>query len=150
MPASISRYAVTPLELDLLLGVPWLPAEAQAILAFVAPRSQAWMGWIGDEVVFVAGIATIYAGVGEAWSYLSPTAKAHPMFLHRAVRRGLKTALLHGNFRRVQSFACEADPAACRWLDRLGFQLEGRMRLAGPNGETMCRYAMFPKGLHGG
>lgn len=143
MSVSIRKYAVTPLVLDHLLDVPWLPAETHDLLSFVAPHSQSWVGWQGDQVIAVGGVATVYAGVGEAWTYLCPTIDQHGMFLHRAVKSRLD--LIKGQFRRVQSFAREDHAAACRWLERLGFHLESRMPLSGPNGETMCRYVCFPQ-----
>jgi hypothetical protein len=105
----------------------------------------AWTGLVNDEVACCAGVMLLYSGVGEAWAVMTNVGRQHSLFVHRQVSRILRDIIRHQRLRRVQADVIESFVAGRRWAESLGFTQESEMRLAGPRGETLVRYAMFPK-----
>lgn len=132
-----------------LAGVTWLPVEAAATLVTILPSSAIWTGRVNGRVVAICGVTTLYSHHAEAWSYLHHSALPYKYWLHREVSRILHRYVRDANLWRVQAVAETANEAAGRWLEHLGFVLESVMPLYGPQGETMTRYVLFPRGVHG-
>ena len=146
---SATIKTVEPFQLRDLAGVTWLPIEAAATLGTILPSSAIWTGRVNGKVVAICGVTTLYSHHAEAWSYLHTSALPYKYWLHRAVSRVLHRYVLEANLWRVQAVADITNEAAGRWLERLGVEQESVMPLYGPQGETMSRYVLFPRGLHG-
>ena len=141
--------SVQDFHLQDLQGVTRLPPEAAATLGAILSHSAIWTGRVNGRVVAICGVTTLYGHHGEAWSYLHTSALPYKYWLHREVSRILHRYVREANLWRVQAVADTANQAAGRWLEHLGFVLESVMPLYGPQGETMTRYVLFPRGVHG-
>lgn len=98
------------------------------------------------RVIASAGVIVLWTGVGDAWAQLGPESRQHLRAIQFYTRRGLSMISRERHLRRVQALVIKEFEAARRWAESLGFEVESEMPLAGPNGETLVRYAYFPKG----
>ena len=137
------KLRIVPLEVEHYreaLGdtCPWLDV-AQAAREHMT-RGPAFSGFLGDDLAACAGVMIPWAGMGEAWAILTPLGRQHPMAVHRAIIRFLRSIIEHESLTRVQADAVAEFHVARRWLLRLGFRKESFMRRYGPDGRDFVRY----------
>ena len=109
--------------------------------ALAAEAGPAWTALVGGEPAACAGVAPLWPGVAEAWSFAGAAIGREALAFHRAVARGLADAERDLRLHRVQA-ACRADHVrGRRWLALLGFEEEGLMRRYGPEGRCFVRFA---------
>lgn len=122
-------------------------APAQAFLAAdLATSGPAFTGFVDGERAGCAGVQLLtWPGVGKAWAVIGALGFAHPIFLTRAVVRGLLEIIKDYSLVRVEADVLAHGRAACRWLEYMGFESEGLMRKRGPGGVDMERYALLPR-----
>ena len=127
---------------------PFVSEDYEALAGYPTGHSlPAFTAWVDGERAACAGIALFpRARVGHAWAFVGPLGHRHGVFITRAVVRGLRAIIEDYGLIRVEADTLADWPTARRWLDWMGFEDEGMMRHRGPNGETMLRYALFPKG----
>lgn len=101
----------------------------------------AFTATVGETYLGSAGIAILWAGVGEAWMILAPEVEKHGIWLTRTVRRVFEDIREAFNLRRVQATVRVDSPRNQRWIDLLGFKEEGTMLKYGPDGANYIRYA---------
>ncbi len=133
---------------DLAESADWVSAEALPLLTRIGPQSGIWTGRIEERIVAICGVTALQPHVAEVWTFLHPDARRCPCWLFRATKEILQTYVEACGFWRVQALTEETEGAR-NWLEHLGFNLESRMPMAGPKGETLLRYVWFPKGLEG-
>jgi len=92
-----------------------------------------------------AGLILHWKGVAEVWLLPTPYIADHPLFVFRSFRRCLWEMIRLHRLRRVQALVSADVPINHRWVERLGFTLEGAMPRYGPFGETHLRYALLPE-----
>jgi hypothetical protein len=98
---------------------------------------------IADGVpVGAGGIVPMWAGVGEAWLFLSPWFTAHPKTSYKFIRELLAVLLKEGGFHRVQCPIRWDLPANKRLVKHLGFKAEGLLHRWGPDGLDYISFAM--------
>lgn len=78
----------------------------------------------GDEVLGVAGIVQMHDTRGYAWSILGTGFRRGFKTIHRAILEQLDTC----GFQRVEMAVDCEHLEGIRWAQRLGFELEGRMK----------------------
>lgn len=83
-----------------------------------------WTATLEGYPVLCAGILTMWPGLGEAWAVLSQFARAHPMWMHRLVKRKLNEIVSERKIYRVQMHVDAGDQPARRWGETLGFKYE--------------------------
>lgn len=99
---------------------PTLPEDIGEVFPPPLPwRVQAMTGVIDGKVAGVAGVTFLPDGTVAAFMSASEAARAHPMALHRAAVRFLKSV---PGKSRIVAMADLNIEAAERWLVRLGFQ----------------------------
>lgn len=86
-------------------------------------RAHAFTGKRGDEILGIGGIANLPDGTKLAFAHLNDEARKYPVSLHRAALMTMKLARESG-VKRLVAIADKSQPAARRWLERLGFQSE--------------------------
>lgn len=101
------------------------------------PPGPAVSAFDGDRILICGGIAKITNTNGVCWALLSEEAGKHMHSLHFAVKRFITLQ----PWRRLEASVEEGFGAGCRWVELLGFQLEGRMLKYGERGENYLRYA---------
>lgn len=101
------------------------------------PNGPAVSAFDGDRILICGGIAKITNTNGVCWALLSEEAGKHMHSLHFAVKRFITLQ----PWRRLEASVEKNFSAGCRWVQLLGFEMEGEMRGYGPNGETHLRYA---------
>jgi hypothetical protein len=111
---------------------------------YYASRGVGYTGFVGDAIAGCAGVVTYWPGVGEAWAVLTDVGRAHPLFVHRSVSRGLREIVASSRLRRVQADVVADFAIGRRWVECLGFEFESLMRRYGPNGEDFARYRVLP------
>lgn len=87
-----------------------------------------------SNVIGMMGVWPLWPGVGRAWSMLTPALLRRPKSLHRYALSQLLWAEENLGLRRVESVVEDGNPAAHRWIKRLGFRHEAEMPHYGLNG----------------
>jgi RimJ/RimL family protein N-acetyltransferase len=106
-------------------------------------NSTCFKGIHEDIIVFYCGICRLTETIGEVWIHiLDKSFVETPRVI---------TNLIDGHFDlgydRIQSTAYASDLISDRWMKYHGFQLEGTLRLFGPNGEDMNVYSKLREGV---
>jgi RimJ/RimL family protein N-acetyltransferase len=109
-----------------------------------AESGPAFTGWWHGHILACAGLMMPWPHLASAWAVLTPEGRRHPVMVHRTVRRFLDALAAAHQLRRIEAIAIEQDPRARRWLERLGFAIESRRPLWGPQGEAGINYVRFP------
>ena len=92
----------------------------------------------GEEVLACAGLHQVWAGRVVAWALLAEHLGTAFIYLHSAVKRCLEIAPAH----RIEAYVdCEFTTGA-KWVERLGFEREGRMRAFGIDRRDFYLYSM--------
>lgn len=106
-------------------------------LTALSEEGLAWTGEVDGQIMAIAGVIPQWSNRAIAWALISKYAGAHFIEIHRAVRR----FLIHCPFVRVEAQVDVGFPEANRWMNMLGFELEGYMRAYRPDGADMLLYA---------
>ena len=93
------------------------------------------------EIVLCCGLLPLGDGHKEAWLAITPWTARRYIAALRVVREQL--TLHSAGLRRVSARCDDADPAAARILEHLGFKLEGVSPGFGPLGETFRHYGLL-------
>ena len=100
----------------------------------------AMTGFVDGNPVCIAGITMMWDGVGEAWALMASGFEKHKFFIHRNVIRFMHKEIIINNIKRLQAAADIKHEKAIRWLEHLGFEVEGIMRKYF-NGHDYLRFA---------
>lgn len=119
----------TPTLEDLRACAPDILTGRALLLLSSAP---AWTGFVGDRIVFVAGIISPWPGVGEAWNIPGPYFRDY-LEAPRTLRRLLREAVIDCGYRRVQTTV--TNETSRRFDAWLGFEEESRLPEYGPEGQ---------------
>lgn len=91
---------------------------------------------LAGDVVAIGGVRRIWQGRAVAWGIAAPLPmRAWPQLTHR-VREVLAAARAAG-YRRIEATVDPLRPAACRWIQRLGFEAYGVLENYMPDGAEM-------------
>ena len=120
-------------------GLPWRPDPLRFAL-WAHENGPAWTGFEEETMLGSAGVILRWPGLGYAWAVLTPAGRRRPIPVHRGVRRHFEDIIVKESLRRIDAEVLQVDRIACRWLERLGFQVDGEMPAFGPRGEPFVRY----------
>jgi hypothetical protein len=119
-----------------LRAVSQVPAEYATVARLEGPAVTAFDG---DRILICGGIAKYSANSGICWALLSADSGKHLLWLHRSVERFISI----NPWRRLEATVEKGFGAGCRWVELLGFQLEGEMPCYGDDRETHLRYGRY-------
>lgn len=102
-----------------------------------APVGPAVTAFDGTRLILCGGISITAPKKGQCWALLSNESGRHMHFLHRAVQRFIT---MH-QWVRLEATVEEGFKPACRWVELLGFEYEGRLKNYGLRDETHLIYA---------
>jgi hypothetical protein len=91
----------------------------------------------GENILACAGVMPIWKGRGEAWALMTLDFKHDFLAFHYAAKRFLNIV----DMTRVEAHVDVGFDCAKRWVERLGFEFEGKMRAYTPDGRDCLRYA---------
>jgi hypothetical protein len=131
-PQDADAIVLPPDQAARLAIVPW----RESLRGMVGQRN-AWTLLLGERVICIAGIVTIWSGRGLCWCYFADQIPklAWPS-LHRAVARHIAAA----GYRRLEAeVRCGFEPGR-RWCEMLGFQPDGLAEAYFPDGGACERY----------
>lgn len=95
---------------------------------------------IGDDILCVCGVVLMGNGNGEAWSLMSPMISKYPVTLSKCMIRCLNDSIQVENLKRVQAIVNPDHEKAKRFMEFLGFSLEGTLKGFGVNKEDLLMY----------
>lgn len=90
-------------------------------------ESISFSGFCNDKIVGCGGVRTIWDGVGEAWVLASSEIYKHPKSTFKNVRNYLNKIIKEQGFWRVQAHVRTDNPRGIKFVQMLGFKLEGKM-----------------------
>lgn len=106
-------------------------------LSVLVPDGLAWTGEVDGEVMAIGGVEPIWNDRAVAFMFIS--GKAGPHF--RAVHKAVSDFLDNAPFKRIEAYVDVGFKEGGRWMNMLGFGLEGYMRAFRPDGVDMLLYA---------
>lgn len=106
-------------------------------LTILSDAGLAWTVEKNGEILAIAGLAPQWTGRAIAWALISEDAGKCFHSIHKAVKRFLDSS----EFLRIEANVDMEFEAGHRWMELLGFQLEGFMRAYRPDGADMFLYA---------
>ncbi|WP_448953062.1 hypothetical protein [Labrys neptuniae] len=110
-------------------------------MLFAASPGLAWCAWLGDSPVAAFGVSRLFHGLGSGWAYMSPRGLRTVPAITRFALRTVKPLLIAEGFRRIEVRTAIDHDLSHRWLERLGFDLEGTARDYGAGGLDFLAYA---------
>lgn len=104
-------------------------------------RGAAYTGFdrSGNPAV-VGGLTSISPGVAQAWLFATDRLDEVAVAMHRQARHLIEAALTSGTAHRIQAYSAVFHTDAHRWLARLGFEVESRLRAYGKDGDDFYCY----------
>jgi RimJ/RimL family protein N-acetyltransferase len=131
---------------ELLLNVPeplGMPMEYLARL--FSERGVAMTARDDGVLIGAAGLYIIIPGLADAWLMLCQgLPRRHQLFAARACKRWLVEMAQLYHLRRVQTHVDSLLPVNNRFIQWLGFEVEGRLRHYGEQDQDYVAYAWFP------
>lgn len=132
---------------ELLGQVPDRLGQPMAYVARLFSERGIAMSARADGVLIgAAGLCILIPGVADAWLMLCPgLPRRHQVFAARTCKRWLRELAQLHQLRRVQSHVDSLLPVNNRFIQWLGFELEGTLRHYGEHGQAYLAYAWFPQ-----
>ena len=129
---------------------PPMPPTALGLISAYLKHGPAFAGILpSGEILAAAGISIQYPGVGDAWAAPSGLVSEYPLLYARTIRRFFAKIVKEHSLRRVQTVVDPRYPSFLRWIDWLGFEVEGIMRRASFDGTDLFLYAKVSENSHG-
>lgn len=104
-----------------------------------------------SDVLIIAGVITLWPGVGEATVYMSKKYFDGSLSLKdrikaaKVIKRYFDLILSNMTFHRVQATVDLSFERALRFIEYMGFEQESLAKMYGPDKEDYMRYVMFPR-----
>lgn len=117
---------------------PYLPEEARAALY---RNVEGITVLLDGEIVAIMGIALLWPGVGEVTLIPSDKFYQNKFTATKITKKFIRLALETFRLHRIQATALKDLPGHSRFLEFLGFQLEGTLRGYGLKGEDFNMYS---------
>jgi hypothetical protein len=148
MPIEIKPFEVQHLSLfNLKLGEEWMASffDIKTLAIEYAKRGQLFSVFVDDRVEAIGGFVKLWEGVVEMIAMISPVGKRHIKIIHRTAKNMINVALSNGIW-RIQTNVLDGFDKGIRWVERLGFHSEGKMKKYTPDGRDMIRFAIVKGG----
>ena len=84
--------------------------------------------FVNGELIACAGVNVLWPGTGEAWAIVTPRIYKNKLFFHKAVKNNLEDIIKTKCLKRVQAQILVGFTAGARWIESLGFELEGVLK----------------------
>ena len=85
------------------------------------------------EIVASAGFYVLWPGVAEAWMVTTPLVYKYPVLFIKETINVFKKVYAMEKFYRIQATVRATDRRAVKFLEHLGFEIEGYLRKYGPD-----------------
>lgn len=97
----------------------------------------AWTAEVDDVILGIGGLLPQWENRALIWALVSESAGNHFPAIHKSVQRFINAA----PFRRIEATVDVGFKQGCRWIELLGFEIEGYMKAYRPDGADMLLYA---------
>ena len=97
--------------------------------------------FVGHQIIAVIGLLPIWHGVGEVWMLTTEHVIDNVRFFHSSTLALMEKTRIELNLHRIQSTVHEGNTKAERWMNKLGFKLEGVHEMYGPDKSNHLRFA---------
>lgn len=101
-----------------------------------------YSGFYEGKCLGCGGVRILWKGVGEAWVMFSPEIFNFAREAYHYVGMYLEKIITDNNLHRVQGHVDSEFMLAIRYIENLGFKIEGKMRKYGPTGKDHYLYAL--------
>ncbi len=99
------------------------------------PNCDAYTVTYLDKPIAFICMVRIWNKVAEIMSITSDEVKEHPTAFHRLCKKMIQDHVEVYGIQRVQTIVKSNYNDGCRWLEMLGFAIEGEMKKFGPEGD---------------
>lgn len=109
-----------------------------------ANAGPAWTMASDGQIVACMGVALFWSGTGEVWAVTSGLVETLRLAFYRMSKQGIAALQDQAGglrLRRVQATVPVWHQRSRLWVEALGFQPEGTLRLYGPDGSDFIMYA---------
>ena len=108
-------------------------AEHCPNLADYAVKGPAWTLFHLEKIIASAGFYIMWPGVAEAWLMTTPLVYQYPVSFIKGTKEVFRRIDTIG-LKRIQATVKSEDRRAVKYLEHLGFKIEGFMPKYGPDG----------------
>ena len=85
------------------------------------------------QLIGCAGVRTLWPGVGEAWFIAGTAIYKHPKSVFKAAKNYLDKIIKEQGFWRIQANVRVDNPMGIKFIQMLGFKIEGKMNGFNPD-----------------
>lgn len=96
---------------------------------------------VNNEPIACAGIALQEWSKAEAWAIFSSEFRNYKFIIYKFIKKGLAAAFHEHKLVRIQATIDPRYPENVPWIEKLGFEYEGRLRKWGPEGQDFLMYS---------
>lgn len=112
-------------------------SEAALDLEPLVKQDLVWTGEHNGKVVAMGGVVPVWHNRAQAWMWMSEVSGRHMITIHREVKKFLDACPVP----RIEAHVNVGFKPGVRWMQMLGFEMEGYMRKFGPSGADMLLFA---------
>lgn len=92
---------------------------------FMDPSRDVISVWLGEEVIFLAGVNHLRSGVGEAWILGSDLIENNKLQFFKTIKGLIEFCFKELNLHRLQISVDATWDSGTKWATKLGFNYEG-------------------------
>lgn len=89
--------------------------------------------FVDDELLLVGGVINLWPGVAESWLIGTTLTEKYPIAFYKVVQFIHDEMVEHYNLHRIQCTCWEGYERSLKWLDKMGFSVEGFLRSYSPS-----------------
>ena len=89
--------------------------------------------FVSDQLLFCGGVTNCWEGVADSWLIGTELAKKYPIAFYKVVQYIHDEMVKHHALHRIQCTCWEGHERSLKWLDRMGFTVEGFLRSYSPS-----------------
>ena len=120
--------------------------SVRANLAQIGANGPAYTGFLGHDIVFIAGISMLWEGVADAFIFTTQITKRNGIWFSKQCRIKMEQLEHEHELHRIQAAVDAENKTSQRWAEWMGFKSEGLMKRYGPDKKDYYRYARLVGG----
>ena len=97
------------------------------------PGAAVYTCFVDDEPFFIGGLVMRWPGVGEFWGLGSRDIDRRPKLFIKLTKTILEQLITHYSLHRAEAHCWAGYPHGLKWLQKLGFKIEGLRSSWSPN-----------------
>jgi hypothetical protein len=132
-PFKAEHFKAMDLKNEMRISTELMP-DYELIIKKFETNGPAMTLFIDDKIIGSAGFLPYWPGVAEVWALVTPLVHNYPLEFCKFIKKNMESVISIVGLSRVQATVKVGDQMAVKFLQFLGFKIEGLMRKFGPDG----------------